>query len=58
MNQDKLSMKVVPGFGRRLYMTDGMIPKYTGYVPRKFLVIVMSGGALVDSLYISHKSLL
>ena len=22
-------------YNRRLYQTDGMIPKYTGYIPRK-----------------------
>ena len=23
-------------FSRRLYVSDGMIPRYTGYIPRKY----------------------
>ena len=25
-----------PSYSRRLYLNDGMIPKYTGYLPRKY----------------------
>ena len=24
-------------YNRRLYQQDGMIPKYTGYIPRKYI---------------------
>ena len=27
-----------PSYSRRLYLNDGMIPKYTGYLPRKYWI--------------------
>lgn len=33
---------------RRLYLTDGMIPKYTGYVPRKSALLIFSKLNLVQ----------
>ncbi|XP_064616386.1 ciliary microtubule inner protein 2B-like [Liolophura sinensis] len=57
MSQDKLSMKVVPGFGRRLYMTDGMIPKYTGYVPQRRYAFGKTYGDTTRSLEVcAHPS--
>jgi len=35
----KSQTRSAPPGQNRLYKTDGMIPKYTGYIPRKYYIV-------------------